>query len=130
MKKLYINYSIINNGLKKKFSSVFIYNSKKTLFFLNILCKEGVIRSYIKLPGNSKIEVFLKYHKGVPVMNKIIPISSGGRFIYYTIQDIYCWRNNYSPLNSFLIVSSSNKLFSSNELNKYRVGGEVLCVIS
>lgn len=46
MKILSINYSIIKNGLNKKFSSVFLHNSNLTLAFLDALFREGLIRHY------------------------------------------------------------------------------------
>ena len=57
MKILSINCSIIKNGLIKKFSSVIIHNSVLTLSFLDVLFREGVIRSYVVLPSK-KIEVY------------------------------------------------------------------------
>lgn len=129
MKILSINLSIIKNGLNKQFSSVFIHKSNLTLSFLNVLFKEGVIRSYSILPNN-KIEVFLKYYKGVSVIENITSISTSSRSIYYSIEDICYWKSNYSPFNSFLVLNTSKSIFSSNELNKYKVGGQVLCIIN
>lgn len=129
MKTLSSNYSIIKNGLLKKFSSVFISNSKLTLSFLDVLVREGVICSYLII-SNNKIEVFLKYYKGVSVLNDIQSISTSSCSIYYSIEDISRWKNSYSPLNSFLVLNSSKNIFSSNELKDYKVGGQVLCVIN
>ena len=129
MKILCINYSIIKNGISKKFSSVFINKSKLTLAFLDVLIKEGVIRSYCIL-SDERIEVFLKYYKGKSVINDIIPISSSGRSIYYSVVDICRWKDLYSPMHSFLILNTSKNVFSSNELKNYKVGGQVLCTIS
>jgi len=129
MKILCINYSIIKNGISKKFSSVFIDKSKLTLSFLDVLMQEGVIRSYCILSGK-KIEVFLKYHKGKSVINNIIPISSSGRSVYYSVEDICRWKDVYSPMHSFLILNTSKNVFSSNELKNYKVGGQVLCIIN
>ena len=129
MKTLSINLSILKNGLNKKFSSVFIHKSNLTLSFLNVLYKEGVIRSYNILSEN-QIEVFLKYYKGVSILNNIKLISTSSRFIYYSIEDISYWKNKYSPSNSFLVLNTSQKVFSSNELNKYKIGGQVLCIIN
>ena len=129
MKILSINCSIIKNGLIKKFSSVIIHNSVLTLSFLDVLFREGVIRSYVVLPSK-KIEVYLKYYKGIPVINGIKPISTSSRSIYFSINDICRWKRFYSPLNSFLILNTSKKMFSSNELKYYKSGGQVLCVIS
>ena len=129
MKILSINLSIIKNGLTKQFSSVFIHQSNLTLSFLNVLFREGVIRSYSILPNN-KIEVFLKYYKGISVIENITSISTSSRSIYYNIEDICYWKNNYSPFNSFLVLNTSKNIFSSNELDKYKVGGQVLCIIN
>jgi len=129
MKTLTSNYSIIKNGLLKKFSSVFISNSKLTLSFLDVLVREGVIRSY-HIISNKRIEVFLKYYKGISVINNIQSISTSSCFIYYSIEDISRWKNSYSPLNSFLVLNSSKNMFSSNELKDYKIGGQVLCIIN
>jgi len=129
MKTLSSNYSIINNGLLKKFSSVFISKSKLTLSFLDVLVREGVISSYLIISHN-RIEVFLKYYKGVPVLNNIQSISTSSRSIYYSIEDISRWKNSYSSFNSFLVLNTSKNIFSSNELKDYKVGGQVLCVIN
>jgi len=129
MKVLSINYSIIKNGLNKKFSSVFVHNSSLTLSFLDVLFREGLICHY-SLLSNGKIEVFLKYYKGVPVMNNIKSISTSGRSIYFSMEDICRWKGTYSSYSAFLILNSSKKVFSSNELKNYKVGGQVLCIIS
>ena len=129
MEVLSINYSIIKNGLNKKFSSVFVHNSILTLSFLDVLFREGVIRHYSLLP-NGKVEVFLKYYKGVPVINNIKPISTSGKLISYSVKDICRWKKMYSSYSAFLVLNSSKKVFSSNELRDYKVGGQVLCVIS
>jgi ribosomal protein S8 len=129
MKTLTSNYSIIKNGLLKKFSSVFISNSKLTSSFLDVLVREGVIRSY-HIISNKRIEVFLKYYKGISVINNIQHISTTSCSIYYSIEDISRWKNSYSPLNSFLVLNSSKNMFSSNELKDYKIGGQVLCVIN
>ena len=111
MKTLSINYSIIKNGLNKKFRSVFLHNSNLTLSFLDVLFREGVIRSYTILPDR-QIEVFLKYYKGISDINDIKSISTSGRSIYYSIEDICYWKNYYSPLNSL----TKNGNISSNSL--------------
>lgn len=128
MKILLINYSIIKNGFLKKFSSVFLYKSNLTLSFLDVLFREGVIRYYKILP-KQKIEVFLKYHKGVSVISDISSITTGGRSIFYRVEEISCWKNLRSPLNSFLIINSSKGIFSSNEIHNYKIGGQILCLI-
>ena len=130
MKTLSINYSILQNGLNKKFSSVLLCNSVLTLSFLDVLFREGVIRNYKLLPELDKIEVFLKYHRGSPVITKIKSISKSGCSIYYNLEDISHWKNLYCSMNAFLVVNTSKTVFSSNELKEYKVGVQVLCTIS
>lgn len=129
MKILSINYSIIKNGLSRKFNSVFIHNSKLTISFLVVLLQEGVIKSYY-IKCDKKIEVFFKYYKGVSALNSLQPITSSGRSVYYKIEDISRWKNLYSPMHSFLIINSSKGIFSSNEFKNYKVGGQVLCIVN
>merc|ERR1712066_41787 len=124
-----INYSIIKNGLNKKFISVIIHKSNLTLSFLDVLFREGMILSY-NIINDNQIEVFFKYYKGVSVINNIISISSSGRSLYYSLEDISRWKSSYSRLHSFLIINTSKQVFSSNELNYYKVGGQILCVIN
>jgi len=129
MKTLSINYSILINGFIKKFSSVFISYSNLSLLFLDVLVREGVIRGYRPLKSD-KIQVFLKYYKGRSVIEDIKPISSSSRSIYFSLEDILYWKNLRSSGYSFLIINSSKKVYSSNELYKYKIGGQVLCIIN
>jgi ribosomal protein S8 len=115
MKILSINYSILKSGFGKKFSSVFVYKSNLTLSFLGVLFREGLIYNY-NISDSNKIEVFLKYYKGFSVIHDIIPVSSGSRLIYYSVEDICYWKNFYSSIHSFLILNTSKQVFSSNEL--------------
>jgi ribosomal protein S8 len=128
MKTLLINYSIIKNGLAKKFSSVFIHKSKLTLSFLDLLLREGVISGYYII-SVYKIEVFFKYYKGRPVLTDIVPVSTSGKLIYYNLDDICLWKKYHSSVHSFLVLNSSKSIFSSNELKNYKIGGQVLCLI-
>lgn len=131
MKILLNNYSIIQNSLMKNYNSVFLVKSKLTISFLNVLLREGVIRGYNISNSFYRIEVFLRYNKGISVLGKIKPISTCSRSIYYSLKDIYGWRrDNYSSHHCFLILSTSKNLISSNEVKNYKVGGKVLCVIS
>lgn len=129
MKILSINYSIIINGFIKKFSSVSIYHSNLSLLFLDVLVREGVIRGYRPLRLN-KIQVFLKYYKGRSVITDIKSISSSSCSIYFSLEDILYWKNLRSSGYSFLIINSSKQVYSSNELYKYKIGGQVLCIIN
>ena len=112
-----------------KNSQEILCKSNLTLSFLDVLFREGVIRSY-NIGSNGKVEVFLKYYKGLPVLKNINAISTSSQSVSYTTSDIYCWKRSYSSLNSFLILNTSKNMFSSNELHEYKVGGQVLCIIN
>jgi len=128
MKTLCNNYSIIKNAFLENFSSVFIHKSSKTLLFLEVLQKEGLIRGYNTICNDRKIEVFLKYYKGVSVLSSISSISSPSRFIYFSFDDVCYWDKNSK--HSFLILSTSSGVMSSKEAKFLGIGGKVLCVVN
>jgi len=130
MKILLNNYSIIKNSIAKKYSSVFLVKSNLTIYFLDVLFREGIIRSYNISKYDSYIVVYLKYYKGVSVLQNITSISSCDRYIFYSLEDVYKWKYNYYSRHCFLILSTSKNLISSNEINQFKVGGKVLCVIN
>jgi small subunit ribosomal protein S8 len=128
MKTLCNNYSIIKNAILENFSSVFLHKSNKTQRFLDVLYKEGLIRGYNLYSQENKIEVYLKYYKGSAVIQNIKAISSPGRYIYFSFDDICYWDKNSQ--HSFLVLSTSKNVISSKEAKRLKVGGKVLCVVS
>lgn len=130
MKVLLNNYSIIKNSIAKKYSSVFLVKSNLTIYFLDVLFREGIIRGYNTNKYDYYIVVYLKYYKGVSVLKNITSISSCDRYIFYSLEDVYNWKYHYYSRHCFLILSTSKNLISSNEINQFKVGGKVLCVIN
>jgi len=128
MKTLSNNYSILKNAFKENFSSVFLHKSKKTSRFLDVLQREGLIRGYCLSSKNRKIEVFLKYYKGFSVLNNIHSITSPGRHIYFSFEDVCYWDKNSQ--HSFLVLSTSKNVISSKEAKRLGVGGKVLCLVN
>ena len=128
MQTLCHNYSIIKNAILEQFSSVFIHKSTTTQKFLDVLYKEGLIRGYNIYSKKNKIEVYLKYYKGASVIQNIKAISTPGRYIYFSFDDICYW--DKTSQHSFLVLSTSKNIMSSKEAKKLKIGGKVLCVVS
>jgi small subunit ribosomal protein S8 len=128
METLCNNYSIIKNAILENYLSVFLHKSKMTCKLLDVLYAEGVIRGYNMYSTQGKIEVFLKYHKGYSVINNIKAISSPGRYVYLSFDDICYW--DKQSKHSFIVLSTSKDLISSKVAKQLKIGGKALCIIS
>jgi small subunit ribosomal protein S8 len=128
METLCNNYSIIKNAILENYLSVFVHKSKLTYSLLDVLYAEGVIRGYNTYSTPGKIEVFLKYHKGHSVINNIKAVSSPGRYVYLSFDDICYW--NKQSKHSFIVLSTSKNVISSKVAKQLKVGGKALCIIS
>lgn len=101
-----------------------VYNLK----ILSVLYRQGAISSFYV--GNHKdIFVYLKYFFGKPFIRNIKVISTPGKRVYWTLNELS--RNyNRNSLNAFYILSTSKGLLTSTEcLLSHRLGGEVLLKI-
>jgi ribosomal protein S8 len=128
METLCNNYSIIKNAILAKYSSVFLHKSKQTCRFLDVLYSEGVIRGYNTYSTSGKIEVFLKYYKGYSTINNIKAISSPGRHVHLSFNDICYW--DKQSQHSFIVLSTSQNVISSKVAKRLKIGGKALCIIS
>jgi ribosomal protein S8 len=77
---------------------------------------------------DNKESIFLKYYKGISVINNIKSVSSPSRFIYFSFKDISYWDKISN--NSFLVLSTSKKVISSVKAKHLKIGGKVLCIIN
>ena len=119
-------FTRLKNGQKAKKFSILIPKSKLSGQLLDIFYKEGYIVSYTFSKSNSRMfEIILKYYKGKPVINKLIPISLPSNRVYISFNNL--WKLN-SGL-SLLILSTSKGVFSDKDCRKLQVGGEVFCII-
>jgi len=116
----------LRNGYKARKLSILHPKSKLCSQLLDIFYKEGYISGYrISEVNSDTFEIFLKYYKEKPVMNKIIGISKPSRRIYISVQNL--WKLNTGL--SLLILSTSKGILSDKDSRCLGVGGEVFCII-
>ena len=118
--------SNINNSqlVKKKF--VLQKKEKNCEHILNSLWNEGFILGYKVLSTNpNKLKIFLKYHKGNPVINSIKLISKPSLRVYYSLKKL--WK--LDPSQGVVILSTSKGFMSDYECKKKKLGGEPFIVI-
>ena len=117
--------NIKNSQLANK--SFAISNKQKTCEqILNFLWDEGFILGYKIIKKNpNKLKIFLKYHKGYPVINSIKIVSKPSLRVYYSLKKI--WKLDSSK--DVVIISTSKGLLSISECKKKKIGGEPFMII-
>ncbi len=95
---------------------------------LDVLKREGYIRNFSKVeksPGIHEFKIELKYYEGKPVISEIRRVSTPGRRVYSSINDL---PRTYNGLG-ISILSTPRGVMSDNEARAAHVGGEVLCQV-
>lgn len=115
-------FSKINNGYLSKKTKIIQHNSKQSINILNILIKEGFIKSY-KLTKQNQLNIYLKYKQNQPIINQIKRLSKPSRRIYFKNKDLY------KKMNGFYILSTSVGILTDVQAKKLNVGGEAICKI-
>lgn len=115
-------FSKINNGYLSKKTKIIQHNSKQSINILNILIKEGFIKSY-KLTKQNQLNIYLKYKQNQPIINQIKRLSKPSRRIYFKNKDLY------KKMNGFYILSTSIGILTDIQAKKLNVGGEAICKI-
>nr|YP_010507963.1 ribosomal protein S8 [Phytophthora humicola]UXG56303.1 ribosomal protein S8 [Phytophthora humicola] len=115
-------FSKIKNGYLAKKSKIVQQNSKQSINILNILVKEGFIKSY-KINSKNQLDIYLKYKKNKAVITEIKRLSKPGKRLYITNKDLY------KKKTGFYIISSSNGILTDLQAKKLNVGGELICKI-
>ncbi len=116
----------INNGQRARKPMIQSPASKIRANVLEVLQREGYIRSYSReevRPGVAELKIELKYVDGEPVIREITRVSKPGRRIYSRIADL---PRVYNGLG-IAILSTPRGVMSDNEARAANVGGEVLC---
>jgi len=101
--------------------------SKVKFAIVKILEKEGFLGGTEKkgAKNKEKLEIRLKYDKGVPAIQGLKRVSKPGRRIYVAAQKLKLVKQGYG----IAIVSTSQGLMSDKEAKKKRLGGEIICEI-
>ncbi len=118
----------IRNAQSRKLTSVVTPASNLRANVLEVLQKEGYIRSFERhelSPGLAEIKIELKYHEGEPVIRTIKRVSTPGRRVYSKIKDLP------RPFNGLgiAVLSTPRGVMSDNEARQANVGGEILCQV-
>ncbi|KAF4318523.1 hypothetical protein BBO99_00008834 [Phytophthora kernoviae] len=115
-------FSKIKNGYLAKKSKIVQQNSKQSINILNILVKEGFIKSY-KINSKNQLDIYLKYKKNKAVITEIKRLSKPGKRLYINNKDLY------KKKTGFYIISTSTGILTDLQAKKLNVGGELICKI-
>ncbi len=118
----------IRNGQRARKNEIVSPASKLRINVLDVLKREGFIRSYEDYevrPGIKEVRIELKYQEGDPVIRQIQRVSTPGRRVYSKIKDLHLHFNGLG----ISILSTPQGVMSDNEARASNVGGEVLCQV-
>jgi small subunit ribosomal protein S8 len=118
----------IRNAQMRKRPKVSTPASKLRERVLEVLQDEGYIRGYVRVDypnGKAELEIELKYFDGHPVIREIKRISSPGRRVYSSVNDLPTIANGLGVA----ILSTPKGVMSDSRARKENVGGEVLCSV-
>jgi small subunit ribosomal protein S8 len=115
-------FSKIKNGYLVKKSKIIQQKSKQSINILNILIKEGFIKSY-KINSNNQLDIYLKYRKNKAVLTDIKRLSKPGKRLYITNKNLYIKKKG------FYIISTSSGILTDLQAKQLNVGGELICEI-
>ena len=116
----------IRNGQRAGLGRVKTPASRFRRNVLEALKREGYIRGFEdqeSQAGKPEIVVELKYSEGEPVIRTIKRVSTPGRRVYSSIQDLPRICNGLG----IAILSTPRGVMSDAEAREANVGGEVLC---
>ena len=118
----------IRNAQMRSRPSVTTPASKLRERVLEVMQEEGYIRGYSRTDyedGKSEIEIELKYFDGKPVIRNLKRISTPGRRVYSSVDELPTVANGLGVA----ILSTSKGVMSDSQARRENVGGEVLCSI-
>jgi small subunit ribosomal protein S8 len=116
----------IRNGQLRGLSKVSTPASNLRARLLDVLRLEGFIRGYaeVEMKGKAKeFEIELKYHEGRPVIRELTRISTPGRRVYNSVDELKPHRSGLG----ISILSTPQGVMSDSDARAKNVGGEVLC---
>lgn len=104
--------------------------SQMKMAILNVLKKEGYIEKVeesqiLDSKVKKSVKVTLKYHQGRPVLEKIKRISTPGKRVYGSCENLPLVRGGLG----IAIVSTSKGLMTDRAARAARLGGEIICTV-
>lgn len=115
-------FSKIKNGYLVKKTKIIQQNTKQSKNILNILIREGLIKSY-KINSKNQLEIYLKYKKNIPVITEIKRLSKPGKRIYIKNKDLFIKKQG------LYIISTSFGILTDLQAKQLNIGGELICKI-
>ncbi len=118
----------IRNGQLRGLAKISTPASRLRASVLDVLKSEGFIRGYaeVEFKGAAKqFEIELKYHEGHPVIRELKRVSTPGRRVYHSVDELKPHRNGLG----IAIVSTPQGVMSDADAREKNVGGEVLCQV-
>jgi small subunit ribosomal protein S8 len=118
----------IRNAQLRGKSKVTTPASRMRVRVLDVLQQEGYIRGYAEVDygkGRSEIEIELKYFDGEPVIRQIDRVSTPGRRVYASVNNLPTVYNGLG----ISILSTPKGVLSDADARAQNVGGEVICTV-
>ena len=118
----------IHNAQMRNKSKVSTPASRLRESVLDVLKTEGFIRGYAAVEHSSglkEIEIELKYFDGEPVIRKIDRVSTPGRRVYASVDNLPTVYNGLG----ISILSTPKGVLSDADARAQNVGGEVICTV-
>lgn len=117
----------IRNGLAANKMEVSMPSSKLKKSIADLLKNEGYLNDYsVKdIDGKPTLHIALRYLQGKPVIEEIHRVSSPGRRIYKSRDDLPKVRNGLG----IAVISTSKGLMTDRAARKNSCGGEVICTV-
>ena len=117
-------FSAIKNGYLSKKSIIITQKSKQSINILNILIREGFIKTFkISAQNPHQIQIYLKYKDNQAVLKEIQRLSKPSRRLYIKNKELY------KKKRGFYILSTSIGILTDLDAKKLNVGGELVCKI-
>jgi small subunit ribosomal protein S8 len=118
----------IRNAQLRGKSKVTTPASRMRVRVLDVLQQEGYIRGYAEVDygrGRSELEIELKYFDGEPVIRQIDRVSTPGRRVYASVNNLPTVYNGLG----ISILSTPKGVLSDADARAQNVGGEVICTV-
>jgi len=117
----------IRNAQLAKKQTVSMMNSHLKSAIASVLKDEGYINDFNITDKNNKstLEIALKYHANLAVIEKIKRISKPGLRIYKSSKNLPSVMNGLG----IAIISTSQGVMTQNKARALGIGGELLCTV-
>ena len=118
----------IRNASRAKHPAVDVRASRFLLQLLEVLKKEGFIRTYKPIgetPAQRAIRVYLKYANKTPAITQITRVSKPGARTYRKARALPRVLRGLGVA----VVSTSKGVLTEREAYQQRIGGEIICYV-